>query len=296
MPASRMSSSWCRSIVIATLTTSMAVTAVPAALADADTSVTVTGSSGEILSLEGDGWTTYPSVPLDDSSLRTVELQRTADGSCLYDLSLDLAPTQIAVTFHERAFNPETCVSVIETGTPLDQPVAGVDDAGASYISVPAVDASGALPGGGHLLSAASGKAVSSSGYLKTYYEDPAQIDVNSVRNDTSWTWRTDSIVTPSCVYNVSGNEAYGWYTPSGWEQVGKNWQNTYTCEQSRSSSYSHYRNGKFCFTVDTRTYYDRNTVNGRRDGWLLGSAQAKKTGGCTRLLSFHGTLRRTQN
>ncbi|GAB3898007.1 hypothetical protein GCM10029964_081790 [Kibdelosporangium lantanae] len=132
-----------------------------------------------------------------------------------------------------------------------------------------------------------------SAGYYKSYYEDPVQLDVNSVTNSTTWSWNGSSVLSsPGPV----GGYHYGWFKGSGWSLKENNWQNTYTSYQTTSSSYVHYRNGTFCATIDTHTYYDRNNVHGRKDGWLLGNVNARKKGGCTSLLSFHTKLKRTKN
>ena len=65
---------------------------------------------------------------------------------------------------------------------------------------------------------------------------------------------------------------------------------------QVRSSSYAHFRNGIFCLTIDTHTYYDRNNAYGKYNGYLVGQVTWRKSGGCTGLLSFHSRLVRTLN
>lgn len=263
------------------------------------------------------GWVTYPTTPVVEGVLKTVQGTREADGTCTLSLDLALPPNVAALEVHERAFNPDTCQSVIETS----KPAPGADDAapdalveGAGWAAihptpdaptarpsersaeaeVPDVQLGVAAPGLAELADKMnSARYVNSKGYLKSYFEDPAQIDVNSVRNDTEWTWRTDA---GACVSNAYGRYSYGWFTTSGWDKIDDNWQNYNDCYTHTVSSYAHYRNTKFCFTIDTNVYYDRNTVRGWYDGWLTGRADARKSGGCSALLSFHATLQRTQN
>lgn len=126
---------------------------------------------------------------------------------------------------------------------------------------------------------------------MKSYFEDPPRRDVNSVINSTDWYWDRTCVRSP-----VYGGRAYDPLEQTGWRLEAQNWQNYYNCTNSVSSSYAHFFNGAFCANVDTHTYYDRNTVRGRKDGYLLGKWDWRKAGGCKSLLRFHAFLRRTLN
>lgn len=251
----------------------------------------------------GGDWITYPFEPLSDSVLELLDGAPQTDGSCLLDIAMALAPSQAILQANERVFNPATCQSVIEFGRPTS--TATNTDATADTTAVndtfslagpmpatPDALAGAQLPTASQL-TATSAYYTASKGYFKTYYEDPAQVDVNSVSDGIDWTWRTDG---KACVSNYTAHISYGWYTVTGWEKKENNWQRIAACDTADSSSYVHYRNGRFCGSVDTHTYYDRNKVTGRKDGYLLGKTSASKKGGCTALLSFHSTLKRTQN
>ncbi len=94
------------------------------------------------------------------------------------------------------------------------------------------------------------------------------------------------------------GTRDYGWYSTSGWGLKENNFFCRYENSQTqvRSSSYAHFKNGIFCAFIDTHTYYDRNNAYGKANGYLVGTVNAYKKGGCTGLLSFHTQLRRTLN
>ena len=208
------------------------------------------------------------------------------DGTCVIPVGSALPPQNTVASVDETAFNPDLCQSKVlisATDDAEDTPDSAQKDEGdaAAEIGTSANGTDAAI------------LATRSAGYYKSYYEDPVQLDVNSVTNSTTWSWNGSSVLSsPGPV----GGYHYGWFKGSGWSLKENNWQNTYTSNQTTSSSYVHYRNGTFCATIDTHTYYDRNNVHGRKDGWLLGNVNARKKGGCTSLLSFHTKLKRTKN
>jgi hypothetical protein len=245
----------------------------------------------------GTNWVVYPSsaTPVQDGRLQLVELARAADGSCEVDLTLTLAPDADAIAAHERAFNAATCQSVFEVGSPVGNETDESSASAADVVEAPDAGAGAAPESPSDLLGVTDnhGTRVTSAGYYKSYYEDPAQIDVNSVRNDVTWTWRKDKT---GCVNWIDSAYAYGWYDASGWELRGNNFSNQTKCESHEASSYAEFFNGAFCLNFDTRTFYNRNRVRGMKTGLLVGEVRASKQGGCVGFLSFHTTLRRTQN
>lgn len=236
----------------------------------------------------GDGTFVYAPTPTGPG-VTVVVVQGTpdADLDCTFDMHAELAPGQEAITADELSFDPATCMSTyaVQTFT-VDAPV-DTDQGPDTFRGNKSVAVNRSTGSTSSLTSS----GTHSAGYMKSYYEDPAQIDVNSVNNGTDWYW------TGSCINTVYGSYSYGWYSRSGWELKENNWHNYYYgCTNSESSSYVHYRNGKFCASIDTHTYYNRNKVEGWYDGWLKGYVSASKKGGCTGFLSFHYTLRRTLN
>jgi len=231
------------------------------------------------------GWTRVSyDAPLAKSQSYMLQGTRTSDGGCAFSGSLELAPGEAAVTERQTGLNLATCQAEIERGVPS---ASSADDAAppdSSTLSGEAA-AQGDLPGSDVPL------ATHSAGYLKTDWEDPVQIDVNSVRDNTDWYWNGNSVVAP-----VYGSWHLGWYSPSGWQLVSQNWQNTYTSYQTTSSHYAHFKNPYFCATIDTHSYYDRNTVHGRNNGSLVGVWNSWVSGGCTGLLHFEHHLVRTLN
>lgn len=211
-----------------------------------------------------------------------------ADLDCVFDFEPSLAPGEDSIMADELTFTPSTCTSTYAVRSfDIDAgPATGPTGEDLSR------DGTGvAVAPGTATLSAITSSGTHSAGYMKSYYEDPAQIDVNSVNNATDWYW------TGSCINTVYGSYHYGWYSRSGWELKESNWHNYYYgCTNSESSSYVHYRNGKFCASVDTHTYYNRNVVRGYYNGYLRGAVSAAKKGGCTGFLSFHYKLKRTLN
>ena len=205
-------------------------------------------------------------------------------GGCAFTLSASLAPGQTIARLDEVNYSASTCQSTVATTS------------GSTAAAVPA-DPSEVADSGGLVTSALSGTAPPSAalttrhsaGYMKSWFQDPVHITVNSVQNGTDWHWNGSCTVPP-----VSGSYHYTWF--AGWVKKDNNWQNTYSCTQSTSSSYVHFHDGAFCAFTDTEVYYNRNTVHGKYNGYLTGTVHWSKTGHCAGLLSFHYSLKRTLN
>ena len=237
------------------------------------------------------GWVTYDPPP-PGATVQTLQGTSDGQGGCAFDFSASLAPGQSAARADEVAFNESTCQSQFAfTYDDNAAPEAPLRSDGDSTSSGPVPSPAETATTLGSRASAAAAAATHSAGYMKSWYQDPVTLVVNSVQNATDWNWDGTCVVAP-----VSGSYSYYWFGPSGWVLQANNWQNVYNCTQSTSSSYVHYHNGVFCALIATDTYYNRNTVNGKFNGTLAGSVSALKAGGCIRLLSFHWSLRRTLN
>jgi hypothetical protein len=229
----------------------------------------------------GSDWIVYAtsSSLAADTPATLIQGARGTDGACKLTGSGELKPGQAAVQTDELAFNPKTCQSkmVIRTLTANELAAAQAKEAGSSDSIAPL-----AAKPVGDKASGGIGAMAYQSGWSRTWYEDPVSLTVNAVKNWTGWNYNG------SCVTSASGSWEHNWYSPSGWSRISHNFNNVYSCYQSESSSYVHYRNGTFCASVDTHTYYDRNWVYGRYNGTLAWQWNVTKSGGCTNLLSFH--------
>jgi len=241
----------------------------------------------------GDSATTGERPALRNSVTATLKGERVAPGACEYTSRLKLAPGEQAIREEEVASDPANCTMTVRRGTPADaiqsdsaEPRSSRKEGGAAATAGP----SGRSPDSAADQTAAA--AVRSAGYYKSYFEDPVGIDVNSVRNSVDWYWNGSYVYNGYCRYN------YGWYSPSGWGLKENNFFCRYENSQTqvRSSSYVHFKNGVFCFPLDTHTYYERNNAYGKYNGYLVGQVNWRKTGGCTGLLRFRTELRRTLN
>jgi hypothetical protein len=234
---------------------------------------------------QDDGWIHYRVPVIAGAEEVTLQGSFNQFGECEIPLDSALAPTSSVSTVDEIAHNPETCTSKAllgTTDTADEQPNDAEKEEGDSKTEV-----------GSGTQGDIGIQAVRSAGYFKSYYEDPPQIDVTSVTNSTEWSWSGKAVLSSPV---PRGGYSYGWYSPSGWGKKENDWSNVYNSTQTTSSSFVHYKNGVFCWPWDTHNTYNRNTVHGRKDGYLLGSVKANKSGGCTKLLSFHTKLKRTKN
>ncbi|HSR22675.1 MAG TPA: hypothetical protein VLW53_03925, partial [Candidatus Eisenbacteria bacterium] len=226
--------------------------------------------------------TTYDAAPAG-STTDTVTGTSDGAGGCTFTLTTSLAPGSTVKRVDELSYSASTCTSKLAytSGT-----YAAADTADASNVSNSGLVAS-TLSGTAPAVTAAT--TIHSAGYLNSWFRDPAYITVNSVRNSTDWHWNGSCTVSP-----VYGSYHYTWF--AGWVKKSSNWNNYYTCYQSTSSSYVHYHDGAFCAFTDTEVYYNRNTVHGRYNGYLVGNVSWYKSGHCSGLLSFHDYLKRTLN
>jgi hypothetical protein len=98
-------------------------------------------------------------------------------------------------------------------------------------------------------------------------------------------------------VTGLLGGQNLHWFTPSGWLLLSDHWQNTFNCLETTSASTVLYDNPVFCYYLSTFAQYSPNKVNGRQDGFLVGTWNDHAFGSlCVNLLRFRTQLRRTQN
>lgn len=209
-------------------------------------------------------------------------------GGCRFAGTNVVQPGQMAVEQDEISEDPSSCTMTMLQGTPVS--ISGAPPQGSSTLAQTAT-ATASPPQG---VTAAA--TVHSAGYSHTYTEDPARIDVTSVRNDIDWYWDGTALVgTETC------NATYNWFTASGWGLHENNLQcnfdtSTYPQHSIDSTSYVHFQNGVFCAGTDTDVYYNRNHAIGYYNGALVGRWNVTLTGACQGLLSVKNTTARTMN
>lgn len=223
----------------------------------------------------------YDATPAG-ATLSTVTGTSDGSGGCSFSLSTSLAPGQTIARVDELSYSASTCQSTVASTAGSTAAADTADASNTAGSGLVASALSGTAP-------AAAATTTHSAGYLNSWFRDPAYITVNSVRDSTDWRWNRTCVNSP-----VYGSYHYTWF--AGWVKEGNNWQNSYTCYQSTSSSYVHFHDGAFCAFTDTEVYYNRNTVHGRYNGYLVGTVNWSKTGHCSGLLSFHDYLKRTLN
>ncbi len=238
-----------------------------------------------------DGFITYS---FEASTLQN-EVQSTAigtkqpDGSCVSEGTLTLPHGQRAIIQRVVALNPATCEQRIVTGTPTAAYQQKLD----SKDGLKGTSSSASPPStGGTQSTPKSVGAVQSAGFLWTYIQDPPNITVNSVLDTTEWVWDGNSVV------GIKGAYEYNWFWQTSWSLDDSNWENSYDPNyQTRVSSWVLFLNRYFCAGDWTYSDYDRNTVNGRRNGDLVGEWRAWSYGSmCAGWLTTESRLERTKN
>lgn len=192
-----------------------------------------------------------------------------------------LAPGSSGVQGDEVAFNPSTCQSVYAVG-PIQGSASDTD--GAHVQGEGTSSASGGSDGAAEASSASTSTVAF---YMKTYYEDPVNKDVTSLRNDVEWNY----------TYGVCNNwykwkrHAY-WFTASGWQLDAAHDFPYFSCGRAESNSYAYMKNPVFCAGNTTwNYYYNPHYVWGGYHGAAHYKWNDDKAGGCTGLLSHHYTV-----
>jgi hypothetical protein len=257
------------------------------------------------------GWIVFTKAQEDyalkNSTTFIKQGERTPDGGCLFSGELVLPPGTEAVEVRQTASNPQTCQARLERGRPpLDTLDAAPDSSQATTQSTTESDETIVSNDAEEPTVEPSDLAVDdrmdrtrhrSAGFHTSRYEDPLNIVVNRVKNDTNWWWNGNVVQAP--VYN---GYYLTWLSGSGWTREAHDWNHRATTYQTTSSSYAHFRNALFCDAVTdpaappTHTYYDRNRVHGQYDGDLIGAWNSWDSGGCDEFLTFHHRLVRTHN
>lgn len=165
---------------------------------------------------------------------------------------LYLAPHEMAKEARAVSMDRVSCTAVFEVGTPQSvDPLAwrGSEDETNST-------------------GASSRATSSSSGYYIVWWEDPVDLDVNSVKTSIDWEWDG------SCATWSQGTANYWWQSWTGWFKVSSNLSQYPTCSNHQWWANARYENQSFALcsahsVVDV--YYWGVTVQGWNDGWLTG-------------------------
>lgn len=198
-------------------------------------------------------------------------------GGCEYSGTMAGAP---GTAVRQKAIYQDTssCTMVIEQGEPVTRKVVDRKD-GSSKTSTATITSGQAAKNGGVATLASNYHSVA---YLHTWLEDPPNADVNSVTNYIDWWWNG------SYVTSGYANDYRWWLTETGWSEREHNLQ-AYIDGNGRavSSTYSHFVNPWFCFTIDTHALYNRNNIRGAGNGWWSADWNVNWWGGCYNLLDF---------
>lgn len=310
-------SSWRRPIVLGLLTLSLLAS--PPAMA---------GDDGGAPMLEGpnvidyehatlDGKNLYEPVELTDSVRFIRQGRPGAGGGC------EFANSGVAVGAGalevEMAYDPDTCRSLIEAGTPVNaEPPASEDD-------VDSISANDAMPSGtsGDLRIASHATWWARA---TQQFDEPARWVLNEgvddagvlppvtrATNYVQWTPDGTCAIAPGTT-GFMGYE-HSWYAFTGWELTAHTWNRTPdgACRTViYSESWLDFRNNEFCAYLaatllgglgpiwdiiidDTFTKYEPNHIGGNADGTYNIKMVASKGGGCHELLRWKNKHERIQ-
>src|SRR5262249_32755328 len=142
-------------------------------------------------------------------TVQTVQGVSDGHGGCALNLSASLAPGAGVTRVDEVSFSPSLCQSQVAvtagTGAAAETAEPSNTDASASGSVASPLDPGAPVPAGAIV----STLNVHSAGYMKSWYQDPVGLVVNSVQNGTDWHWTGGCVVAP-----VSGSYRYTWFSP----------------------------------------------------------------------------------
>lgn len=239
-----------------------------------------TAAAGQPM-LQGPNVSTYEhDEPLSQTETILVQGERTTDGGCLFSgeetVSLPADQDHVRIRTRELAYDPTSCLSLMETGMPLTTPPPSDSP-----------DRSGTVQDDGEGLVSIQTHAAYNS-FQRQWYEEPAQQSVGEVTNTVQW--RPDS----TCASPTGGQDfasfRLDWLEQTGWRLINHNWITDFTCQRVLSESSVHYRNSIFCLTIDTDVFFDVNRVEGLpgENGVTQYAYAHRKFGGCSAALSYH--------
>jgi len=125
----------------------------------------------------------------------------------------------------------------------------------------------------------------------RSYFEDPPNIDVNSVTSKLQWRRGTQNGRT--CVTWSNHASLFNKLTLTGWrlnDNLSSDWR---YCTSTATHSYAYFSNSIFCKVIGgpwkskTKTYHHKNNVRATNTNSVSWELQWSKSGGCSGLLSF---------
>lgn len=229
--------------------------------------------------MAGEGWVTF-SLPIGVDVALTQQhlIQGHPRGlDCVFSSDTIAPPGFAGEEEDEVAFNPNTCQAVVATG-----PIQATD------VSTDAPTPNSAQTAGPVPYSVCN--CIESAGFVKTWWTDPVDITVTSLRDDVDW------ITYQGCnqYYDPVHKQTYFW--ESGWSS---DYQDNYThmsCGAAISNSDALMENGVFpACAADFETAYTHYNYNHEAVGKGNGSFEqatndwaSSSFDVCWRLLSWH--------
>lgn len=284
--------------LVATLTVALMLAAGSAAAGTASEARGTPAASADVAQADR-----APDIPLEDVSVRTIQgVPR--DGGCQFSgqdvgghdprpvlersISIDGATCEMRL---ERGYVPERHVDALmdsstDTGPSGPGVATATEHAAAERSGASTADETGSGEPDSDVGAAVTRRREA---WHRTWWRDPPGLVVNSVQPNVRWSYDW------SCASNGVYWTDHTWLSGSGWSKVASNTQAFYGCGAQTTSSYAHFRNGAFCFGVDTHAYYDRTVITGRSDGSYHMSWNSWVSGGCTSLLTFQRSHGYTQ-
>jgi hypothetical protein len=236
------------------------------------------------LTLEGPNVIFYEHPEVLEKATRSIRQgEFLPGGGCRFSGSAVLAPGE-AITELELAFDPDSCRSLVETGTLVSRGTPAADPAWFATDAEVRDSVAASAAGAASFLTA----SVAQSAYIHSWYADPPGLHVNDVTSTIEWA-PDGTCAWPAGSTAVFGRK-YDWLWQTGWSLNSYNWSYGASCASVYNESTVHFVNNVFCLLMVTNTYYEPNRVEGLPDGRAAFAWSNRKDGRCSFLLSINRT------
>ncbi|CAM4262774.1 hypothetical protein ACE3MS_08645 [Paenibacillus dendritiformis] len=128
------------------------------------------------------------------------------------------------------------------------------------------------------------------SGSFQTVWEDPINLNVNSVKDNITFSYDGTT------VNYIYGSDNRTWLTASGWYEKSHSINSYYSYLSGKAvnitvATTATYQNDTFCALNTTNVYYNPNAVTGTYIGNISGQVSTNATGGCSSWLHYYNVL-----
>lgn len=197
----------------------------------------------------------------------TLQGRPTSGGGCIFPIpEIQVQPGENAKAAYQRSANFKKCTTVVEIGElEIDNGRNGGDDPNNTVVIEPTQQLNrvqARQPQAETIGTFASG---TKTGYYRTYWQDIADIEVNSVKVSLTWSWNG------TCVTQASSSATWTFRSGTGWTNPSRGAWQANGCLFTKGYADAQFQNKPFCYPVTVDVFYDNVSTYGYNNGALAG-------------------------